>query len=72
MLKSGLEHKYVVLKKKLQMILFLFLLSQSGFYLRDNDQQVAVCVGEDLFQLDWHRAVRVDSGGSTGSYQPRL
>lgn len=54
------------------MILFLFLGSQSGFFLRDNDQQVAVGVGEDLFQLDWHCAVRVDSGGSAGSHQPRL
>lgn len=57
-------------EKKLQMILFLRL--QSGFFLRDNDQQVAVGVGEDLVQLDWHRAVRVDSGGAAGSDQPRL
>lgn len=32
-------------------------------------QQVAVCVGEDLLQLDLHRTLCVDIGGSTGPGQ---
>jgi len=67
-----LLHKYVTLKQKLHIVFFLPFLSQPGFFLWDHDQQVAVCLGEDIFQLDWHRAVRVDSGCSAGSYKPRL
>lgn len=57
-------------KQRVQIITFLFLLSQSGFFLRNHDQQMAICLGEDIFQLDWHRAVCVDSGCSAGPHKP--
>lgn len=45
---------------------------QPRLHLRDDDQQVAVCVGEDLVQLDLHRLVRVDAGGTARPRQQRL
>lgn len=34
-----------------------------------NEKSVDSCLGENLFQLDWHRAICLDTSGTTCSYK---
>lgn len=77
----NVEMLYLAIFQKRYLFIFFFFTKaflcclfslQPWLKLRGHDQQVAISLGKDLFQLDLHCPVCVDTGGSSSPGQQRL